>query len=94
MDNIVSISNENIRAISEQYLKKGFNVLYGAGGNGIRIKNELMAANISVNCYCDDDFNKHGTVVEGIHVISYEDLINGIKEHKFGGGKCNSDQCL
>ena len=86
MENIISVSDENIKMISEQYFSNGCNVLYGAGGNGIRLKNELLKANVSISCYCDDDFNKWGTIVEGIPVVSYEGLLNIVSEHKFGGG--------
>lgn len=85
MENIISVSDENIKMISEQYFSNGCNVLYGAGGNGIRLKNELLKANVSISCYCDDDFNKWGTIVEGIPVVSYEGLLNIVSEHKFGG---------
>lgn len=74
MECLISISKDNIDEVSNQYFKQGSTVLYGAGGNGIRLLSILKKHGIPVQYFCDDDFNKWDTKVEGIPVISFEQL--------------------
>ena len=74
MECLISISKDNIDEVSNQYFKQSSTVLYGAGGNGIRLLSILKEHGIPVQYFCDDDFNKWDTKVEGIPVISFEQL--------------------
>ena len=74
MERLISISQDNIEEISSRYFKESCTVLYGAGGNGIRLLSILKKQGIPVQYFCDDDFNKVDTNVEGIPVISFEQL--------------------
>ena len=74
MECLISISKDNIDEVSNQYFKQSSTVLYGAGGNGIRLLSILKKHGIPVQYFCDDDFNKWDTKVEGIPVISFEQL--------------------
>ena len=74
MERQISISKDNIDEVSNQYFKQSSTVLYGAGGNGIRLLSILKEHGIPVQYFCDDDFNKWDTKVEGIPVISFEQL--------------------
>lgn len=70
----ISISKDNIDSVSNEYLKNKCIVLYGAGGNGIRLLGFLEKHGIAVQYFCDDDFNKWDTEVQGISVIPFEKL--------------------
>lgn len=84
ISNIVSLKSE---------LGKGISVMYGAGGNGERILRIFQEYSITIQYFCDDDYNKWDTFFCGIQVISFEKLcefslnsnVNVILTSVFGG---------
>lgn len=62
----------------EEILKKNATsklVVYGCGHDGKRTKKVLDQCGHSPLCFCDSDNNKVGTVVDGIPVITIDELI-------------------
>lgn len=49
-------------------------ILYGAGKNGKRLKNELWMYGLEASAFCDADPGKAGTEIDGIPCISKEEL--------------------
>ena len=49
-------------------------VLYGAGMIGRITKNYLDSKNIKVNYFCDSDDRLSGKIVDGLEIISRENL--------------------
>ncbi len=49
-------------------------VLFGASTAGVKTKNALDKKNVAVNCFCDNDKSKWGTKVDGVNVISVNEL--------------------
>lgn len=50
--------------------------IFGAGANGIKLKKALSIFNIKVDYFIDNNPKKHGTYIEGIKIISAEELKN------------------
>lgn len=88
MERLISISKDNIEKMSGRYFKD-CTVLYGAGGNGVRLLSIFKKYGISAQYFCDDDFNKWGTKVEGIPVISFEQLRTLSENETVAGRKIN-----
>lgn len=68
-----SVCFENIDNIKEE-LETGISVMYGAGSNGERLLKIFQEHCIPIHYFCDDDYNKWGSVFYGIQVISYKEL--------------------
>ncbi len=76
-----SIRFENAKSIKAE-LEGGLTVMYGAGGNGERIRKVLKDFDIRIDYFCDDDYNKWGKRFCGIEVISFEKLTEKATEQK------------
>ncbi len=50
-------------------------VLFGAGDAARAMRNELDTLGFPVKYYCDNDEKKWGTYIDGIEVLSYDELI-------------------
>ena len=89
MERLISISKDNIEEVSSRYFKKNCTILYGAGGNGIRLLSILKKHEIPVQYFCDDDFNKWDTKVEGVPVIPFDELRKISKNEAMDGRAVN-----
>lgn len=58
------------------------NILFGASGSGQLFLTELTKLGIKIKYFCDNDINKHGQYLNGIKILSLEELINITKKHK------------
>lgn len=56
-------------------------ILFGASSAGINAKRLLEKHNIQIAFFCDNDKNKWGTVLEGIQIISPEELDAYLSKH-------------
>jgi predicted transcriptional regulator len=63
-------------SVAEELFKNGIQkiVLYGAGVVGETLLDILKTERIQIVCFVDDDNSKHGTVLNGIKIISPDKL--------------------
>lgn len=76
--NIIDIDYSNINELCKT--KDGnLTILYGAGATGkmcYDLLKEIFGSKIKVDYFCDDDFNKWGKELDGINIISFNELKN------------------
>jgi len=90
MKNIINLSYPDEFAKCEERIEKYLDnsgikkddevIVYGAGGEGIRLL--IMMSNINVVAFCDTDPAKHGKIYCGYNVISPEELKNRFINNK------------
>ncbi len=51
-------------------------VIFGAAPIGLRLKRELEAEGITVNCFCDNNLKKCGCKLDGIDIVPFEEIIH------------------
>lgn len=49
-------------------------IVFGAGNNSISISNILISNEGKVDCFCDNDKNKHNKYINNIKCINLEEL--------------------
>lgn len=69
---IITELKNKIFALSDGNIEKI--CVFGAGQRGIKLLNDLEARCIDIDCFCDNDEAKIGTVICGIPVISCSEL--------------------
>lgn len=55
-------------------------ILFGASSTGIKALEEFESAKAKVLGFCDNDFSRRGTFLEGYPIYSPEDLVRMVKE--------------
>ena len=66
-------------------------VLYGAGSAGIAFLHYLLDAGISPLYFSDGDCDKHGSIIEGLTVISPNDIVSIVGENNLVIVTINTD---
>ena len=83
-ETIVKMYNEGYCGQVEEYLQAmpsdGI-VIYGCGYEGRKNKAILDKCKQNVSCYCDSDRNKVGTTIDGLNVISREELLEKYRNY-------------
>lgn len=61
-------------------------IIWGAGLNGLRLKRDLYKCTeeIKVCFFCDNNVKKQGCKLDGIEIISYEQVLRIYKEGGMG----------
>lgn len=58
-------------------------IIFGAGKNGYRLKKTLEeAGNIIIKYFCDNNEKKRGMTLDGIPIISFDEMVRYVKEEK------------
>ncbi len=57
-------------------------ILFGASQTGLNVMEKIMDRYDGNICFCDNDINKVGTTLNGINIISFEDLVQLFKNNK------------
>lgn len=76
--NIIDMDYSNINELCKAKDDK-LTILYGAGATGktcYDVLKEIFGSKIKVDYFCDDDFNKWGKKLDGINIISFNELKN------------------
>jgi len=69
--------------MNKSHINKTKNVvIYGAGKAGIRIEEELIDSEYKVSCFCDDDPILQGRSIDGVKILSPDQLIKKTGSHK------------
>ena len=55
-------------------------VIFGASNVGLRIKHDFESEGIQVNCFCDNNEKKRACMLEGLSIISFQELIQKYKD--------------
>jgi predicted O-methyltransferase YrrM len=54
--------------------KPKYVTIFGAGQNGLLLNKYLKNSDVTVNFFCDNNSKKHGTAINGVLCISFEEL--------------------
>lgn len=55
-------------------------VIFGAAKIGLRLKRDLESKGIHINCFCDNNVKKCGCKLDGIEIISFDQVVQRYEE--------------